>query len=120
MRDLCKKEISWDDSGFGMWKKSWSNYTPKPFPEKKPEPPENPKKFIEEKYNNSEYTGGMIGKVLLNAAKTINNHCGVKQVDENGNVLGNGTAMSNPDYIPNPSKIALFNKIDREKLEELE
>lgn len=119
LREQCQANISWNDSGFGQYKKYWGNYQPQPFGEKPPEPPQDPTQVLSEKLKNEEYTGGKIGTIILNAAKTINHHGGVKQKDKDGNVLGNGTAMSKPDYAPNAAKIAEWEKIDREKLEEL-
>ena len=119
LRELCKKNVSWNDSGFGKYKKSWGAYQMKDFTEPEPEEPQDPRKTLQDKLDNSDYTGKKIISILLGAVKTINNHGGVKQTDTDGNVLGNGYAMSNPDYKPNPSKIAEWEKIDREKLEEL-
>lgn len=119
LREQCKVDVAWNNPGFGAYKEYWGNYQPQPFNEKQPEPPENPTTILDNKYKNEEYTGSKIGETILNAAKTINHHGGVKQTDAYGNVLGNGTAQSTPDYIPNATKIAEWEKIDREKLEEL-
>ena len=119
LRELCKMNVSWNDSGFGKYKKSWGSYQMKDFTEPAPEEPQDPRKTLQEKLDNGDYTGKKIISILLGAVKTINNHGGVKQTDADGNVLGNGYAMPNPDYKPNPSKIAEWEKIDREKLEEL-
>lgn len=119
LREQCQLAVSWNNSGFGKYKKYWGNYQPQPFGEKPPEPPQDPREVLQSKLKNEEYTGGKIGSIILNAAKTINHHGGVKQTDKNGNVLGNGTAMSTPDYDPSAAKIAEWEKIDREKLEEL-
>lgn len=119
LREQCQMGISWNNSGFGKYKPHWGNYQPQPFGEKPPEPPQDPRKVLSAKLHNDEYTGGKIGTIILNAAKTINHHSGVKQTDKDGNVLGNGTAMSNPDYDPNAAKIAEWEKIDRDKLEHL-
>jgi len=119
LRELCKKEISWDDAGFGTYKESWTNYQMQEFGENPPEKPQNPAEKIKKKLANDEYTGSNIIGILLDAVKTINHHGGVKQLDSEGKPLGNGSAMPNPDYNPNPIKIAAFEKIDREKLEEL-
>lgn len=119
LRELCKQAVAWNNPGYGKYKDSWGKYQMKPFTENAPEPPEDPKQSLSSKFKNEQYTGSLIGTVILNAAKTINHHGGVKQTDANGNVLGNGTAMANPDYDPNAAKIAEFEKIDREKLAEL-
>ena len=119
LRELCKQTVAWNNPGYGKYKDSWGKYQMKPFTEKAPEPPEDPKQSVSSKFKNEQYTGSLIGTVILNAAKTINHHGGVKQTDANGNVLGNGTAMANPDYDPNAAKIAEFEKIDREKLAKL-
>ncbi|MBO6031737.1 MAG: hypothetical protein J6Q22_09710 [Prevotella sp.] len=119
LRELCKKEISWDNAGFGTYKESWTNYQMQEFGENPPEKPQNPAEKLKKKLTNDEYTGSNIIGILLDAVKTINNHGGVKQFDSEGKPLGNGSAMPNPDYTPNPIKIAAFEKIDREKLEEL-
>ena len=119
LRELCKTSVSWNNPGFGKYKKSWGAYQMKEFDEPEPIEPQDPRKALQEKLPNDAYTGKKIISILLGAVKTINNHGGVKQTDANGNVLGNGYAMDNPDYKPNPTKIADWEKIDREKLEEL-
>ncbi len=119
LRELCKMNVSWNNAGFGAYKKSWGAYQMKDFDEPMPEEPKDPSKELKEKLPNDAYTGKKIISVLLGAVKTINNHGGVKQTDAQGNVLGNGYAMKDPDYKPNQSKIAEWEKIDREKLEEL-
>ena len=119
LRELCKMNVSWNNAGFGVYKESWGAYQMKDFEEPMPEEPKDPSKELKEKLPNDAYTGKKIISVLLGAVKTINNHGGVKQTDAQGNVLGNGYAMKDPDYKPNPSKIAEWEKIDREKLEEL-
>ena len=119
LREQCQLAVAWNNPGFGKYKEHWGNYQPQPFEEKAPEPPQDPTQVLNSKLKNEEYTGGKIGTIILNAAKTINHHGGVKQTDKDGNVLGNGTAMSKPDYDPNAAKIAEWEKIDREKLEEL-
>ncbi len=119
LRELCKMNVSWNNAGFGVYKKSWGAYQMKDFEEPMPEEPKDPSKELKEKLPNDAYTGKKIISVLLGAVKTINNHGGVKQTDAQGNVLGNGYAMKDPDYKPNASKIAEWEKIDREKLEEL-
>lgn len=119
LRELCKMNVSWNNAGFGKYKKSWGAYQMKDFEEPMPEEPKDPSKALNEKLPNDAYTGKKIISVLLGAVKTINNHGGVKQTDAHGNVLGNGYAMKDPDYKPNQSKIAEWEKIDREKLEEL-
>ena len=119
LREQCQLAVSWNDAGFGQYKEHWGNYQPKPFGEKAPEPPQDPATALDNKMKNEEYTGGKIGQIILDAAKTINHHGGVKQTDKNGKVLGNGTAKEKPDYDPNAAKIAAWERIDREKLEEL-
>jgi hypothetical protein len=119
LREQCQLAVSWNDAGFGQYKEHWGNYQPQPFGEKPPEPPEDPTTTLANKMKNEEYTGGKIGQIILDAAKTINHHGGVKQTDKNGKVLGNGTAKEKPDYDPNAAKIAAWERIDREKLEEL-
>ena len=119
LREQCKLNISWNDSGFGQFKKHWGNYQPQEFNEPEPVPPQNPTTVLDNKLKNAAYTGDQIGEIILNAAKTINHHGGIKQVDKNGNVLGNGTAKEKPDYDPNAGKIAEWEKIDRDKLAEL-
>lgn len=119
LREQCKLNISWNDSGFGQYKKHWGNYQPQEFNEPEPVPPQNPTTVLDNKLKNAAYTGDQIGEIILNAAKTINHHGGIKQVDKNGNVLGNGTAKEKPDYDPNAGKIAEWEKIDRDKLAEL-
>ena len=119
LREVCKQSISWNDSGFGEYKDSWGNYQKKPFEEKEPEKPENPQETLSHQLPNSAYTGGTIRDIIFKAAKTINNHGGIKLKDKNGNVLGNGTAMGKPDYTPNPNVMSMFHQIDREKLAEV-
>ena len=111
--------VSWNNSGFGKYKKSWGAYQMKEFDEPEPVEPQDPRISLKAKLPNDAYTGKKIISILLGAVKTINNHGGVKQTDADGHVLGNGYAMENPDYKPNPTKIAEWEKIDREKLEEL-
>lgn len=119
LREVCKLPVSWDDSGFGMYKDSWSSYQKKPFPEQKPEEPVDPQTKIAQMLPNSAYEGGKIADILYKAVKTINHHAGFKIKDKDGNVLGNGSAMPNPDYDPNAAHIAEFEKIDRAKLAKL-
>lgn len=117
LRDLCAKSVSWNDSGFGEYKSSWSKYSPQPFGEKPPEKPKNPATALADKLKNEDYTGPKIGSIIFNAAKTINYHGGEKKFDAEGNPIGN--PMAKPDYKPNALKIAEWEKIDREKLAEL-
>ena len=118
-REMCTGEISFSSGGIGA-KKSDKDSIP-PFPKPKPEPPEDPaKKFAAgQMLSNSEYTGGKVAEIILNAAKTINYHAGLVMTDENGNKLGGGNALPTPDYKPNSGKIDAFKKIDREKLAKL-
>lgn len=119
LREVCQKKVSWNNSGFGEYKDSWSKYQKKPFEVPEPVAPENPMDKMEKTLDNDAYTGSQIANTILKAIKTIHNHAGFKITDEGGKVLGNGTAMENPDYKPNASTMAAFDQIDREKLEEL-
>lgn len=119
LREVCKLPVSWDNSGFGVYKDSWSSYQKQPFTDPKPEEPVDPQTKIAQMLPNSDYEGGKIADILYKAVKTINHHAGFKIKDKDGNVLGNGSAMPNPDYDPNAAHIAEFEKIDRAKLAKL-
>lgn len=118
-REMCHHEISWSEHGFGSASSGQNIYTMIPFGKKKPEPPEDPSADKTGKYfSNDEYTGSKIGNAIIAAAKTINYHTGFIQKDADGNVLGSGNAGPK-DFTPNPTKIAEFDKIEREKLAKL-
>lgn len=119
LREDCDKDVGWNDAGYGEWKDSWGSYQKKPFGEKKPEPPKDPKKALNNMLDNDDYTGTQVASILLTAIKSINYHGGVKQKDANGNPVGNGSAQDKPDYKPNEVAIAQYEKIDRDKLAEL-
>ena len=119
LRELCSHEVSWDDPGFGKFKKSWSSYHKKPFDEPEPQKPADPRDAFKGKFENGEYYGASIGDAVYKLAKSINYHAGVKTIDKDGNVLGSGNVKSPPDYMPNESTVELFDKIDRDKLVEL-
>lgn len=119
LREYCTKDVGWNDAGYGQWKDSWGSYQKKPFGEKKPDPPKNPKDVLNNSLENDDYTGTQIASILLTAIKSINYHGGVKQKDANGNPVGNGSAQGKPDYTPNAVAIAQYDKIDRDKLAEL-